>query len=103
MHVELPPVYKKYASVFSEEEVQQFPPSRIWDHAIDFKDGAPNAINCKVYPMTRTEDDALDKFSEDAAGQRLYLPVDLPLCFVLLLHQDEGWEASTSTGLPKYQ
>ena len=33
-----------------------------WDHAIDFKDGAPVAIDCKVYPMTRTEDDALDEF-----------------------------------------
>ena len=59
--VELPEVYKKYASVFSKEEAQRFPPSRPWDHAIDFKDGAPDAIDCKVYPMTRTEDDALDE------------------------------------------
>ena len=46
--VELPEIYKKYASVFSEEEVQRFPPSRPWDHAIEFKDGAPDAIDCKV-------------------------------------------------------
>ena len=63
--VELPEVYKRYASVFSEEEAQRFPPSRPWDHAIDFKDGAPDAIDCKVYPMTRTEDDALDKFIDE--------------------------------------
>ena len=56
--VELPEVYKEYAPVFSEEEAQRFPPSRPWDHAIDFKSGAPDAIDCKVYPMTRTEDDA---------------------------------------------
>ena len=64
-HVELPPVYKRYASVFSEEEAQQFPPSHTWDHAINFKDGAPDAINCKVYPMTRTEDDTLDEFIDE--------------------------------------
>ena len=27
-HIELLPVYKRYASVFSEEEAQQFPPPR---------------------------------------------------------------------------
>ena len=60
--VTLPPDYQKYASGFSEEEAQRFPPLRAWDHAIDFKKGVPNAINCLVYPMTRTEDEALDEF-----------------------------------------
>ena len=46
--VTLPPEYQKYASMFSEEEAQRFPPSRAWDHAIDFKKGAPDAINCPV-------------------------------------------------------
>ena len=62
LKVELPEVYKKYASMFSEEEAQRFPPTRPWDHAIDFKSGAPDAIDCKVYPMARTEDDTLDMF-----------------------------------------
>ena len=60
--MELPEVYKRYASVFSEEEAQRFPPSRPWDHAIDFKSEAPDTIDCKVYPMTRAEDDMLDEF-----------------------------------------
>ena len=48
--------------MFSEKEVQRFPPSRPWNRVIDFKSRALDAIDCKVYPMTRTEDDALDKF-----------------------------------------
>ena len=32
---------------------------------IDFKNRAPDAIDCKVYPMTRTEDEALDKFIDE--------------------------------------
>ena len=63
--VELPAVYKKYTSVFSEEEAQRFPPSRPWDHVIDFKSGVPDTIDCKVYPMTHTEDDALDEFIDE--------------------------------------
>ena len=51
--------------MFSEEEAQRFPPSRAWDHAIDFKKGAPDAINCPVYPMTRIEDKALDDFIDE--------------------------------------
>ena len=42
-------VYKRYASVFSEEEVQQFPPSHTWDHVIDFKDRAPDAVTDTVF------------------------------------------------------
>ena len=76
--VELPEVYKKYASIFSEEEAQRFPPSRPWDHAIDFKDGAPDAIDCKVYPMTHTEDDALDEFIDEQLAKATSAPRSLP-------------------------
>ena len=78
MHVELPQVYKRYASVFNEEEVQRFPPSRTWDHAINFKDRAPNAINCKVYPMTHTEDDALDEFIDEQLAKGYICPLISP-------------------------
>ena len=72
--VKLPEVYKRYASVFSEEEAQRFPPSRPWDHAIDFKNGAPDVIDCKVYPMTRTEDDTLDKFIDEQLAKGYIRP-----------------------------
>ena len=48
-HVELLLVYRKYASVFSDE-VQRFPPSCTWNNAINLKNGAPNAIDCKCTP-----------------------------------------------------
>jgi hypothetical protein len=47
--------------VFSEEESCRFPPSRPWDHAIELKEGMPKALDCKIYPMTPTEDQALLK------------------------------------------
>ena len=72
--VELPEVYKRYASVFSEEEAQRFPPSWPWNHLIDFKSGALDAIDCKVYPMTRTEDDALDKFIDEQLAKGYIRP-----------------------------
>jgi hypothetical protein len=60
--VEIPKEYKAFAKVFSEEESQRFPPRRLCDHTINFKPGTPDAIDCKIYPMTRVEDEALDLF-----------------------------------------
>jgi hypothetical protein len=63
--VEIPQEYQKFAKVFSEEESQRFPPRRPCDHAINFKPGMPDAIDCKIYPMTRVEDEALDIFIDE--------------------------------------
>ena len=63
--VTIPPEYKRFASVFSDEESQRFPPPRPWDHAIELKPNAPSHLRCKVYPMTRAEDEALDKFIDE--------------------------------------
>ena len=77
-HVELPLVYKRYTSVYSKEEAQQFPPSCTWDHTIDFKDRAPDAIDCKVYPMTRTDNKALDKFIDEQLAKGYICPLISP-------------------------
>src|SRR6266702_2095058 len=63
--VEVPQEYQKFAKVFSEEESKCYPPKRAWDHAIEFKKDAPEAIDCKVYPMNRIEDEAVQKFITD--------------------------------------
>jgi hypothetical protein len=63
--VEIPKEYQKFTKVFSEEESKQFPPRRACDHAIEFKPGAPDTIECKIYPMTWVEDEALDLFIDE--------------------------------------
>jgi len=63
--ITVPPQYKRFAKVFSEEESQQFPPSCPWDHMIELKKDTPDAIDCKVYPMSQIEDTALKEFLEE--------------------------------------
>ena len=63
--VKIPEEYQRHSRVFSEEESHRFPPSRPWDHAIDLKEGAPEAINCKIIPTTMEEDEALKKFIKE--------------------------------------
>jgi hypothetical protein len=63
--VDIPPEYRKFTKVFSEEESQRFLPQRFYDHAIEFKPGIPDTIDCKVYPMTVIEDAALDEWIDE--------------------------------------
>ncbi len=58
----IPAEYQKYQRVFSKEESKRYPPKRIWDHAIEFKEGSPDAIDCKVYPLNQIEDKAVQDF-----------------------------------------
>ncbi len=60
--VEVPREYQQFAKLFSEEESKCYPPKQAWDHAIEFKKDAPEAVDCKVYPMNRIEDEAVQKF-----------------------------------------
>ncbi len=63
--VEVPKEYQQFAKVFSEQESKHFPPKRAWDHTIEFKKDAPEAVDCKVYPMNQIEDEAVQKFLHD--------------------------------------
>ncbi len=63
--VEVPKEYQQFTKVFSEEESKRYPPKQAWDHAIKFRKDAPEAIDCKVYPMNRIEDEAVQKFLKD--------------------------------------
>jgi hypothetical protein len=53
--VAVPAEYQQHAQVFSEEESCRFPPAHSWDHAINFKPGSPESLNCKVYATTPRE------------------------------------------------
>ena len=52
----VPKEYQDYNDIFSEEKAKQLPPTRgEFDHQIKFKEGAPDTIRCKVYPMNHAE------------------------------------------------
>ena len=47
----LPAHYQQHAQLFLEEATKRFPPSQPEDLAVQLKPGAPDTINCKVYPL----------------------------------------------------
>src|SRR6201996_5154044 len=76
--VAIPPHYQKFAKVFSEQEAQRFPPNRPWDHAIELKEGAPKAINCKIYPVSLKEDESLKEWIKEQVAKGYIRPSKSP-------------------------
>jgi hypothetical protein len=74
----LPPECQEFARLFNDEAADRFPPSREWDHTIDLKPGAPDTLDCKVYPMTRDEDMALKKFLNEMVAKGYIHPSKSP-------------------------
>ena len=68
--VEIPDEYRQHAQVFSEEESHCLPPVCSWDHAIHFKAGSPDSLNCKIYPTTLVEKTALREWINDMENKK---------------------------------
>jgi hypothetical protein len=60
----VPLQYAQFTKVFSEEESHNFPPVRIWDHAIELKPGALATIPGKIYSLSQTEQEETHEFIE---------------------------------------
>ena len=54
----------EFPDVFSAKEFDQLPAHRSWDHAIDLTEGF-KAADCKVYPLSPTEQTALQEFLDE--------------------------------------
>ena len=64
--------------MFSKGASHWFPPSRPWNHTIEFKQGTPDAIPCKVYLMTQAEDKVLEEFIKEQYAKGYICPSKSP-------------------------
>jgi hypothetical protein len=61
----LPRHYEEFGKVFSEQEFDQFPPSRVWDHEIQLCPDAQPYSATRAYVLTREEQVAQDAFLDE--------------------------------------
>jgi len=74
----VPEEYRKYQKIFNEEQSHRFPPQRPWDHAIDLLPEAPPTIDCKIYPTTQSEKEALSEFVKEQLAKGYIRPSKSP-------------------------
>ena len=66
---QIPQPYQQFTKVFSEEASHEFPPSCIWDHTIELKPNTPATLPGKIYPLSQTELQELQKFVDEHLKQ----------------------------------
>ena len=74
----VPEEYRRHARTFNEKESHRFPPPRPWDHAIELLPDAPKAFDCKIYPMTKGEEDSLREFIKEQLEKGYIRPSKSP-------------------------
>jgi len=72
------PKYRRHAKVFSELAAQRFPESRIWDHVMELKLGAPSSLPGKIYSLTVAEQEELQKFIKEHTAKGYIRPSKSP-------------------------
>jgi len=83
--------FKRHTALFSEEEANQFPPSRgEADHKIVLLETTHAKFNCKVYPISQKEREIEDKFLDEKLGKRIYRTIGLSLWLLYLYGPKEG-------------
>ncbi|KAI2664083.1 Transposon Tf2-6 polyprotein [Labeo rohita] len=75
--VKIPSCYNDLSDVFSKVKATQLPPHRPWDCAIDL---LPNAMppKSKVYPLSRTETQAMEDYITEALDSGFIRPSTSP-------------------------
>lgn len=71
--------YQRYTKVFSEEESHRLPKHKPWDHTIELKESAPEAIHSRVFSMSQPEDEELGHFLDDALAKGYIVPSKSPM------------------------
>jgi len=74
----IPEQYRQYSRVFSEEASHEFPSTRIWDHTIELKPGAPVSLPGKLIPLSQLELAELHKFVREHLGRGTIRPSKSP-------------------------
>jgi len=74
----IPEQYQKYSNVFLEEEARTFPPDQEPNATIELKPGAPERIDCKVYPLNLQEQEILKKFLSKELNKGFISPAASP-------------------------
>ena len=60
----VPEAHHEFKDMFNKETLDELPPRRPWDHAIELLPG-DHKVDCKTYNLTNAEQKELDEFLEE--------------------------------------
>ena len=69
----VPEQFHKWIKVFGKKQLERMPTRKVWDHAIDVKEGFVLRKG-KVYPLSREEREEVMKFIEEQLKKEYIQP-----------------------------
>jgi len=89
-NVEIPPEFRRYDKVFSDEEAQRLPKHQLWDHKIDLIPGM-EMKKTTVYRLTPIKKVALKEYIEDGLKQGTLRRSEAPhACSFFFIDKKDG-------------
>jgi len=73
----VPEQFHRWIKIFSKKQLERMPTRKIWDHAIDMKEGFVPRKG-KVYPLSREEREEVCKFIQEQLRKEYIRPSKLP-------------------------
>ncbi len=70
---------RDFADLFEKRNFDKLPEPRTWDHAIELTPNANANLDCKVYPLNRSEQAELDKFLDENLSSGRIRPSKSPM------------------------
>ena len=75
----VPEHYREYEKVFSEQESEWLPEHKPWDHTIELYPNMLETLRTKIYPMSPTEQEELNRFIDDKLRKGYIQPLKSPM------------------------
>ena len=66
----IPKQYQNFIRVFSKDALHEFPPSRLWDHAMELKPNAPSTLPGKLIHLSQPKLQELQKFLKEHLARK---------------------------------
>jgi len=89
-NIEIPPEFRQYDKVFSDEEAQRLPKHQLWDHKIDLIPGM-EMKKTTVYRLTPIEKVALKEYIEDGLKRGTLRRSEAPhACSFFFINKKDG-------------
>jgi len=86
----VPEQFHRWIKVFGKKQSERMPTRKIWDHAIDMKEGfMPRKV--KMYPLSRKEREEVREFIQEQLRKGYIRPSKLPqMALVFFVEKKDG-------------
>jgi len=87
----VPKRFHKYLKVTEKKESERMLIRKIWDHAIDLREGFVPKKG-KIHPLSRIEREKIQKFVKKSVEKEVYLTIEITIDITSILCAEEGWK-----------